>query len=318
MQLINPINKSILRRDGNHLLDEHGVIFPIIDNIPRIVHQNNYTDNFGLQWNQFPLTQIDTDAVNLSEKRFFAETSWIPTKLDGYDILEVGSGAGRFSRIVLSKTQANLWSVDYSSAVAANMRNNGQIAPERFHLFQASIYELPFLDNSFDKVFCFGVLQHTPDFELSIKTLVDKAKPGSEIVVDFYTIKGWWTKIHAKYILRPITKKLSHKSLMTIIQKNINWMMWLFDVLQLSGFGVLTRFIPIADMRLFPKNLTITERKEWAVLDTFDMFSPEYDNPQRIIDVVKMFEKYGADVNYYGIIEYDEGSGAVVRAIKKN
>jgi len=33
------------------------------------------------------------------------------------------------------------------------------------HLFQASIYELPFAPRQFDKVFCFGVLQHTPDFK---------------------------------------------------------------------------------------------------------------------------------------------------------
>ena len=55
--------------------------------------------------------------------------------------------------------------------------------PERFHLFQASIYEMPFPDNSFHKVFCLGVLQHTPDFEQSIQSLVQKAKTGGEIVV---------------------------------------------------------------------------------------------------------------------------------------
>ena len=318
--IINPKNNSPLNIVDGKLTDNEGNTFPVINGIPRIADIENYTDNFGVQWNKFDTTQLDRerDGLTHSNKRLFAESGWCADDLTSKNILEVGSGAGRFSKVVLECTKANLYSVDYSDAVSANYKNNGQIAPERFHLFQASIYELPFPDNSFDKVFCFGVLQHTPDFQLSIKALVDKAKPGSEIVVDFYAIKGWWTKIHAKYILRPITKKLSHKSLMTIIQKNINWMMWLFDVLQLSGFGVLTRFIPIADMRLFPKNLTITERKEWAVLDTFDMFSPEYDNPQRIIDVVKMFEKYGADVNYYGIIEYDEGSGAGVRAIKKN
>jgi len=42
---------------------------------------------------------------------------------------------------------------------------------------------MPFPNNSFDKVFCFGVLQHTPDFDASIKVLIEKAKPGGEIVV---------------------------------------------------------------------------------------------------------------------------------------
>jgi ubiquinone/menaquinone biosynthesis C-methylase UbiE len=116
----------------------------------------------------------------------------------------VGMGDGRFSKVVLENTKGTLYSVDYSDAVTANFRNNGDIAPDRFNLFQASIYEMPFHDNSFDKVFCFGVLQHTPDFDASVKALIKKAKPGGEIVVDFYPIKGWWTKIHAKYLLRKV------------------------------------------------------------------------------------------------------------------
>ena len=62
---------------------------------------------------------------------------------------------------------------------------------------------------AFDKVFCFGVLQHTPDFQSSVKALISKTKPGGEVVVDFYPIKGWWTKVHAKYIFRPWTKRMS-------------------------------------------------------------------------------------------------------------
>ena len=61
----------------------------------------------------------------------------------------MGSGAGRFSEVVLSNTRAKLWSVDYSTAVDANLRNNGNIAPDRFYLFQSSVYEMPFPDGSF-------------------------------------------------------------------------------------------------------------------------------------------------------------------------
>jgi hypothetical protein len=50
-----------------------------------------------------------------------------------------------------------LHSVDYSSAVDVNRRNNGAYG-ERLHLAQASIYEPTFADNSFDKVFCLAML----------------------------------------------------------------------------------------------------------------------------------------------------------------
>ncbi|MEI2748908.1 MAG: methyltransferase domain-containing protein [Ferruginibacter sp.] len=57
-------------------------------------------------------------------------------------MLEVGSGAGRFTQIALDHTKANLYSVDYSNAVEANYKNNGP--NQRLKLYQASVYELPF------------------------------------------------------------------------------------------------------------------------------------------------------------------------------
>ena len=162
-----------------------------------------------------------------------------------------------------------------------------------------------------------GVLQHTPDFDASVQALISKAKLGAEIVVDFYPIKGWWTKISAKYILRPFTKRLSHKRLMSLIDSNIHWLITVERVLHWVGLGVLTRFLPMVDTHgTFPKYLSQSEKREWAVLDTFDMFSPEYDNPQRIEDVAAMFRRHGADVTFAGF-EYFEGfSAAVVRGVK--
>jgi ubiquinone/menaquinone biosynthesis C-methylase UbiE len=317
--LINPTNDLHLTLDGDGLVDSMGNFFPIINGVPRIADLNNYSDNFGVQWNKFDKTQLDRqmEGLSLSRNRFFAEMGCNQDDLSGKNILEVGSGAGRFSKVVLDHTQANLYSVDYSDAVSANYKNNGKIAPERFHLFQASIYEMPFPSNSFDKVFCFGVLQHTPSFEASIKALINKAKVGSEIVVDFYPINGWWTKLHSKYLLRPFTKKINHQKLFNIIEGNIDWMIRLFDFLNNIGLGFLTRFIPITDIRGFPKQLSDDERREWAILDTFDAFSPEYDNPQRIKDVVKMFENNGAKVTYSGFVKMNQGTATVVRAIKK-
>jgi len=53
------------------------------------------------------------------------------------------------------------------------------------------------------------------------------------------------------------------------------------------------------------------------VLDTFDMLSPEYDNPQRIGTVAKMFERAGAEVTFAGFVDNGTGRAAVVRAVKR-
>jgi len=320
MQIINPNNGEVLEKGESCLSDNLGNEFPVVGGVARIAVCDNYTDNFGIQWNKFDKTQLDREDVgkDLSRRRFFAETHWDNQDLTGQNVLEVGSGAGRFSKVLLEHTKASLYSVDYSDAVTANYKNNGLIAPDRFHLFQASIYELPFPDDSFDKVCCLGVLQHTPDFDASVKALISKAKTGGEIVVDFYPIKGWWTKVQAKYIFRPITKRLSHERLMHIVETNIDWLIAAERALHNMKLGILARFLPIVDIwGTFPKHLSESEKREWAVLDTFDMFSPQYDNPQRIQKVVTMFRRYGAEVTFAGFERFDGFSAAVVRGIKR-
>lgn len=317
-QFVDPFTHAPLAPVDDALQSKDGVRYPVVNGIPRFCELENYTSNFGKQWNLFQETQIDSaTAVDASTRRLFDETKWKPDDLEGANILEVGSGAGRFSRAILEHTGANLFSVDYSNAVEANLRNNAEIGRGRFWLAQASIYEMPFRDNEFDKVLCLGVLQHTPDFELSVKALIAKARPGREIVVDFYPIRGWWTKLHAKYLLRPLTKRMSHDRLLKLIDANLDWMIGLSQILQRARLGVLSRFIPIADLRILPADLARDRRREWELLDTFDMFSPEHDHPQRVETVAKMFDRYGADVTFSGYLN-NQSRTAVVRGIKRN
>ncbi len=318
IRLQNPFSKKPLTVTPEGLKDEDGTVFPYKNGAYRIVSDDNYTGNFGFQWNKFVGTQVDKASnLEISKVRFFAETGWDKEDLSNKNILEVGSGAGRFSQIILDFTKGTLYSVDYSNAVEANFKNNGP--NERFHLFQASIYDMPFEKNQFDKVVCIGVLQHTPDFEQSVKALTEMAKPGAELVVDFYGVNGWWTKLHAKYIFRPITKKMSHEKLHQTIEKNIDWMIKASRFFSRIGLGrIFNRFIPICDIDgTMPKNIPYSKLRELCILDTFDMFSPEHDHPQSISTVVKWFEKYGMQNVWGGKIRYENCMASVVRGIKK-
>jgi SAM-dependent methyltransferase len=316
---INPFNQQLLSLKDNTLTDASGQSFPKVEGVYRFVENANYTGNFGFQWNKFQKTQIDRESHNgQSRERFFAVTNWDKQDLTGQNVLEVGSGAGRFSQIVLDFTKANLYSVDYSSAVEANFRNNGHHG-NRFQLFQASIYELPFAKNSFDKVFCFGVLQHTPDFRKSVNALIEMVKPDGELVVDFYPVKGWWTKIHAKYLFRPFTKKLSNEKLLALIEKNADWLIKCSFFFDKVGLGkVFNRFLPICDIKsTLPSHLSPEQLREWVILDTFDMFSPEYDQPQRLETVKKWFEDAGMKDIKADFISYGNGNSVAVVKGKK-
>ena len=67
------------------------------------------------------------------------------------------------------------------------------------------------------------------------------------------------------------------------------------------GIGkYLNRFLPICNISdTLPKELNKKELKEWVVLDTFDMFSPQFDQPQKISTVVSWFNKFGMN-NVWG------------------
>jgi 2-polyprenyl-3-methyl-5-hydroxy-6-metoxy-1,4-benzoquinol methylase len=321
INLLNPFTQQPLEELADGLAQNGKVVFPRKNGAYRLVEDDNYTQNFGYQWNKFAATQIDQAKKNmqLSNRRVFAVTGWDKEDLQNKNVLEVGSGAGRFSQVILDHTKANLYSVDYSNAVEANFKNNGH-HKYRFHLYQASVYDMPFAKSQFDKVFCFGVIQHTPDVQKTVQSLISMAKPGAEVIVDFYCVNGWWTKVQAKYIFRPITKKWSNEKLLNKIEKNVDWMIAATTFFNKIGIGrFINRFIPICDIKgTLPQGMSKQELREWCILDTFDMFSPEYDQPQKVNTVKKWFEENGMEQVWGGAIRFDNSTAYVVKGIKKS
>jgi hypothetical protein len=94
-------------------------------------------------------------------------------------------------------------------------------------------------------------------------------------------------------------------------------MMWVSRLFDRMGLHVITRFLPLVDQRTLPSELEPGQAREWSVLDTFDMYSPAYDHPQRIETVQDMFERNGAVVTFAGVVDYKDGKAAVVRARKR-
>ena len=78
------------------------------------------------------------------------------------------------------------------------------------------------------------------------------------------------------------------------------------------------RFLPICDLKnTLPSNLSTEEMKEWAILDTFDMFSPSYDRPQKLATVKKWFEEFNMKVVLADQRVYDGNKKvSIIKAIK--
>jgi SAM-dependent methyltransferase len=144
-------------------------LYPIINNVPRFVPKENYASTFGFQWNIFRKAQLDSySGVPISRNRFLQFSGWSPDDLDGKRVLDLGCGSGRFAEIALS-FGADVVAVDYSSAVDACWANFA--FHPNLNVVQGDIFELPFAPGSFDFVYCFGVLQHTPCPEQAFASL---------------------------------------------------------------------------------------------------------------------------------------------------
>jgi len=263
--------------------------------IPRFIPDEEYAGSFGFQWNKFRKTQLDSNTgLHISSERLFDVTKW-PPNLAGNLILEAGSGAGRFTEVLLG-TGATVFSFDLSNAATANYANNGD--RPNLHLFRASIYDIPLPEGIFDKIICLGVLQHTPDPERSFQSLVKFLKPGGEIAVDVYALQ-LSALISWKYALRPLTTRMSKDRLFKWVERTVDALLPTAVFLRRIGGRFGTRLLPI--LQYAHLGLPSDLNREWAVLDTFDMYSPAFDLPQTESTVRKWFEDSGLDNVWVGL-----------------
>lgn len=292
-----PASGQRLHLDGSStstgwLVSEDGQYrYPIRNGIPRFVPESNYADNFGMQWNHFAKTQLDSHSGHtISESRFWRATGWTPAEMAGKWVLDVGCGSGRFAEIAL-RAGAYVVALDYSSAVDACYANLN--AYSNLYVVQGDIYSLPFAADSFDYVYSLGVLQHTPDVRSAFAALPPMVKPGGRICVDYYW-KRLRTMMHSKYLLRPLTRRIAQPRLFALLKRTVPAMITASRVLGNTPFigKALKRIIPVADYTgVFP--LSEQQLQEWALLDTFDMLAPTYDSPQTAKTVRRWFEDAG-------------------------
>jgi 2-polyprenyl-3-methyl-5-hydroxy-6-metoxy-1,4-benzoquinol methylase len=168
-------NGWLVSVDGQHR-------YSIRNGIPRFVPEVNYADNFGMQWNHFRQTQLDSHSGHpISANRFWLATGWRPEDMKDQWVLDAGCGAGRFAEVALN-AGANVVALDYSSAVDAcyaNLKHHPNL-----HVVQGDIYALPFPKEFFPFVYSLGVLQHTPYVARAFAALPPMVAGGGKLCVE--------------------------------------------------------------------------------------------------------------------------------------
>jgi SAM-dependent methyltransferase len=172
-------------------------------------------------------------------------------------------------------------------------------ANERSLIIQASLFDMPFSPGIFDKAFCFGVLQHTPDTAAGIRGLAEVLKPGGDLAADSYIapddkLGGGHRLLRAKYRFRRLLPDLPPRALHTLVRAYVRTVFPFYLRLRDNPRGMeFMRSLMIDDYRYRMPGADETFYREFAVLDIFDFLSPKYDIPQTVESFREMFANVG-------------------------
>jgi SAM-dependent methyltransferase len=269
------------------------------------VRDSEYAAAFGLQWQKYRRTQLDSHTgLPISEarlKRCLGKAAW--DRVTGASVLEAGCGAGRFTEVLLARG-AHVVSIDLSEAVLANAANFPPSSSH--HIAQADILELPFSPRQFDIVLCLGVLQHTPDPEAAIERLYEQVKPGGYLVVDHYA-HGLGRMTRLAPLFRQVLKRLSPVAGLRCTEALVRVFFPLHRATRSSYLMhlLITRVSPLIVFFHSIPQLSDQLHREWSLLDTHDSLTDWYKHLrtkrqlarflQSSLDAQELYCEYGGN-----------------------
>jgi SAM-dependent methyltransferase/uncharacterized protein YbaR (Trm112 family) len=261
---------------GSLTCDACSVPFPIVRGIPRFVGSDKYVGSFSYEWNRWNQVQLDiANGRTESEETFAEKTSFTPAELKGKLVLDVGCGAGRFLDVA-SRWGAHVIGIDLSFAVEASQRNVGH--RPNVSVIQADVFRLPFRDGTFDAIFSIGVLHHSRDTREAFLQLPQLLKNGGDLAVWLYYYQDEVYNAASDFwraVLRPFPTSVVYAwswLLVTLFSS-----LWARPVMSRHPWGHLRRVLPV----------NTHPDRHWRMLDTFDWYSPRYQDkdcsPARVL-----------------------------------
>lgn len=284
--------------DAAELRCPHGCSFAVRAGIPRFVPGASYADGFGLQWNAYRRTQLDSQTgTTISRDRLARCLGGSLDVVGGRSVLEVGCGAGRFTEVLLD-AGARVFACDLSDAVLANHANCAR--DDGYFVCQADALALPAGPFAFDCVVALGMLQHTPSPELTIRALARHVKPGGLLVLDHYrrahalarlvyplTPRAWLRQLLLR-LPRSTAFEASRAIARTLLP--LHRALWRRGPVVGALRAVWRRISPVYDYYDSYPQLAEHNLVEWAYLDTHDGLTDCYKHfrdPGEIADALR-------------------------------
>jgi ubiquinone/menaquinone biosynthesis C-methylase UbiE len=105
-------------------------------------------------------------------------------------VLEVGCGTGT-DLLQFAKAGAEAYAIDLSTHSVSLAQTRLKLYGVNARIQEADAEHLPFADDTFDLVYSWGVIHHTPDTETAVKEIYRVSKPGGQIRIMIYNRHSW-------------------------------------------------------------------------------------------------------------------------------
>jgi len=161
---------------------------------------------YGNLWENFVLDDIIEEGKKLVQKRINSPNFSL-TDLAGKVVLDLGCGSGRYTIALNSYGCKTITGYDMGGqglAVAENIVNKYGI--KNINFVEGNVLSLPFEDESFDFVFCNGVLHHIRNLKRGLSELYRVLKTSGTAFLYLYADGGLFWNFRKK--AREITGKI--------------------------------------------------------------------------------------------------------------
>jgi len=160
--------------------------FPISGGVPNLVspkqRESHVAQSFGFEWKihhsgGFEKKTVFGRGIDEQVKYFFDGLAVSDADIRGKKILDAGCGSGVLTAEIARRyPAAEVVGIDIIPEIAEVFRKGGQLP--NLHVVQANVLEPPFPTDSFDFLWCNGVIHHTGDSRWAFELLTSLIKRG--------------------------------------------------------------------------------------------------------------------------------------------
>lgn len=265
-------------RDRIEKFNSIGYQFPADSLIPG---ETNVLQSFSAEWTDYGYTEEAYwgQTAEVYNNSLFSTLDNESQPLKDGVVLEVGIGSGGSANNMSKRFDCNLIGVDLGYSVDVAYQNFS--SNPFLHVVQASAFNLPFRDQSFDFVYSHGVIHHTFDTHRAFKQLSRLPKKGGRMYVWVYSFLNE-------------SRTTKRKIIMTLERMIRPWCS------ELPGWMQTIVLQPIVPLYIFHQNAVYQGRNgmakySWreALHAARDRFTPKYIHRHSEEEVMGWFQENG-------------------------